>query len=77
MMGTIFCTPVSPALEVSPMSESAPKRLLKKEKPKKSKGPVIAVVTLVAVVALLAGGYFGLCSWSPAPAAFPDTVVKL
>ena len=45
------------------MSESAPKRLLKKEKPKKSKGPVVAVVTLVAVVALLAGGYFGLCSW--------------
>ena len=63
MMGTIFCTPVSPALEVSPMSESAPKRLLKKEKPKKSKGPVVAVVTLAAVVALLAGGYFGLCSW--------------
>ena len=45
------------------MSESAPKRLLKKEKPQKPKGPVVAVVTLVAVVALLAGGYFGLCSW--------------
>ena len=33
------------------MSESAPKRLLKREKPQKPKGPVVAVVTLVAVMA--------------------------
>lgn len=41
------------------MNAPAPKRLVKK----KSRGPVIAVIVVAAVLALIVGGYFGLCAW--------------
>lgn len=42
------------------MSNFAPKRLAK---PEHSRGPLIAVLVVVALLAVLAGAYFGLCSW--------------
>ena len=41
------------------MNDPAPKRLAKK----RSRGPVIAVAVVAAVLALVVGGYFGLCAW--------------
>lgn len=44
------------------MSNSAPKRLSGKSG-NSSLGPVIAALAAAAVIALAAGGYFGLCAW--------------
>lgn len=41
------------------MNDPAPKRLAKK----RFRGPAIAVAVVAAVLALVAGGYFGLCAW--------------
>ena len=43
------------------MNDSAPKRLAKKEGG--SKAPLIALIAVLALAALLVGGYFGFCSW--------------
>ena len=41
------------------MNDPAPKRLA----PKSSRGPLIAVLVVAALLALVIGGYFGLCAW--------------
>lgn len=41
------------------MHDPAPKRL----EPKRSKGPLVVLLAVAAVLALLVGGYFGLCAW--------------
>ena len=43
------------------MNDSAPKRLVKKEGG--GKAPLIALIAVLALAALLVGGYFGFCSW--------------
>lgn len=59
------------------MSNPAPKRLAQKRPKSRSKGPVIAVVLIAALLALLAGGYFGFCSWVRSNGLLmPGTVVS-
>ena len=56
------------------MSNPTPKRLAKTER---SKAPLVILIVLLAILALVIGGYFGLCSWVKGNGLLlPGTVVS-